>query len=529
MSILKWIYGFCLICLFISLNSCQTEQVTEAEAKEFINNFESRAEFLNRQISIYTWNSELGKDSDSLSYFLTAWNDFISDKALSENLKKYSNILTDKNDLRKMELISNVVTQKAINSDKTTSILADSLEQDFGNISYTFEGRIVTLGFLHSILRTESNRFRREEAFQAIYQAGANLSGSIARLVRYRNQVVEKLGYNSYYDLLLTVKDIDKIESQNIIEDLDRITAVPYFELIDSLKNSLSLEKLSEWDIEYAYRNILSVRDSYFPASSHLSLIRKTLSGLGFNLDGLPIYLKRFPNENSDSKFRLLPVTIPDDIRILYAENDGFEQLTKLFSNLSHGIYTSNIYQTDYLYSHAPSDCFESAIGSLFSGYLCKDGWLRKYPGLPEPIVMEMNSYLKFIKLYSIRRMILEAKFEKAIYQNPYADLNRIYENLSDELLNVQIHAHISPWAVNQRLVSDPVSIPEMIIGECIAAQIGFYLKEKYGTELDNVHTREYLVQNIFRFGARDNWQVLLERSTDSKLDVKFFADYHSI
>lgn len=529
MSLLKWLCGIWLICSLISLNSCQTEQITEAEAKDFVDNFESRAEFINRNMSICTWNKEMGKDSDSLDYYLNAWNDFLGDKSLSKKLKKYSSILTDKSDLRKIQLISHKVIHKAINSDRTSSFLSDSLMKDFGGISYIFEGQTATCDFLHTILLNESNRFRREEAFQAIYEAGKHLSDPVIRLIRYRNQAVEKLGYSSYYDLLLTVNEIDKTELQNIIEDLDRITAEPYFELVDSLENSLGLEKLSGWDIDYAFRNTLRVRDSYFPASSHLSLIRNTLYGLGFNLDGMPIYLKRFTGEYSDSKFKLLPVTVPDDIRILYAESDGFDELTNLFSNLSLGIYNSNIYQTDYLYSSAASDCFKNAIGTLFSGYLCKEGWLRKYPGLPEPAVMEMTNYLKFKKLYSIRKMILDAKFEQAIYQNPYADINRIYEDLSDEILKMQIHPHISPWAVNQRLVSDPVSIPEIIIGECIAAQIGSYLKEKYGTVLDNEHTREYMVQNIFRFGARDNWQVLLERSTDNKLDVKYFADYHSI
>ncbi|MEE9441828.1 MAG: hypothetical protein V3V99_04100 [candidate division Zixibacteria bacterium] len=503
--------------------------MSEREAKEFIENFEIRAEFLNRHISIYTWKAEFGNNLDSLNYYLSTWKDLLNDKALSKNLKKYSNILTDKNNLRKMELISSLITRETIDSDKTTSFLADSIKVFLGDISYSFEGQVVALDFLHNILRTEPNRFRREEAFQAIYQAGKNLSDPIARLARYRNQAVEKLGYNSYYDLMLTVKDVDKIELQNIIDDLDRITADPYFELIDSLKKSLNIEKLSEWDIEYAYRNIIIARDSYFPASTHLALIRKTLAGLGFNLDGLPIYFKRFSHEKSDSEFRLLPVAIPNDIRILYSENDGFEELMMLVTNLSQGIYASNIYQADYMFSRAPADCFEYAVGALFSGYLSTEGWLRKYPGLPEPLVMEINNYSGFMKLYSIRRMILEGKFESALYRNPYADLNRIYENLSDDILGLQFHPHISPWAVNPRLVNDPVSIPEIIIGECIAAQIGFYLKEKYGTALDNEHTREYLVQNIFRFGARDNWRALLERSTDGGLDAKFFADYHSI
>jgi len=84
-------------------------------------------------------------------------------------------------------------------------------------------------------------------------------------------------------------------------------------------------------------------------------------------------------------------------------------------------------------------------------------------------------------------------------------------------------------WAAQTAYITDPVGLQNRLIASCIAAQTYNYLNEKYGSILDNQHTREFLVQNFYRFGCLEDWTTLLERGTGEKLQARYYLDYGDI
>lgn len=114
--------------------------------------------------------------------------------------------------------------------------------------------------------------------------------------------------------------------------------------------------------------------------------------------------------------------------------------------------------------------------------------------------------------------------FEKELYKDPLADLNAHYTAIQNKVLDLTDDANGYPWAVNGNFIEAPAQSANRLLGFVVGAQLSHYLNDKYGSMLDNEKTREFLVQNIFRFGAREDWVLLVERATGERLTPNYLV-----
>ena len=152
------------------------------------------------------------------------------------------------------------------------------------------------------------------------------------------------------------------------------------------------------------------------------------------------------------------------------------------------------------------------------------DGWKTVYAGMPEPLVRQLRGVEVFRNLYNVRLMLVALLFEQAMYKDPFSDLDETYRRLFEEIMAMAPADTRGAW-VRTDYVLHPVTRQNDFLGRCIAAQTYRYLTDKYGSVLDNQRTREFVTQNVFRFGARDSWQVLLERGFGDKLTADYLLD----
>jgi len=515
--------GIIGLCLWLGLSACQAPKITQEEITSFVDEYERDAEFLNRQVALHKWTMLTGEPSDSLDYYTRVRTAFLSDPGKLSNCKKYLAAVNDDEYAEKLAIINRQLLRSVIENTQSIKNISDSLMAIAGKYAFEYEGKETDQAQLLSILKNEKNRSRRQEAFRSLHTVGDTLAAGVATLVRLRNQAAKRLGYNSYYDLMLKADDIDKTTYVAFLDEIDAITREPYRKLLDSLKGSLHLENIRIWDISYD-NGLTAGLDNYFSPSTGKTLLEQSYSDIGIRLDKWPIYF--YGRTTGLSHGEMLPVYIPDDIRVVYDERPGFGAVKDLFAQTGDAVYGSHIDAGDYLRTLPPAPCFEKAMGRVSELMVEQDAWLQKYAALPNPLVSEVAAFRDIQRLISLRLNLVNLNFEMRMYKDPYKDLDELYTSIFERYMLMPLDSDAGGWAAQTVYISEPVGLQNDLLATVIAAQTFSYLKQKYGSIVDNSHTREFLVQNYYRFGGAEDWRTLLDRGTGEDLNPKYLLEY---
>lgn len=518
------ISGLVLVCVMGGVFSCSTRHTSQEEINSFIDEFEKKVEYLDRRVAEAQWDiyaSDQYKKElyDTLEYYSEAHDLITRETPPLSTIKQYLSLAKGDEAKRKLELIYRRCRRMVIEQNENIKALS-------GSILSGFEMNSSTLDELRNDMRRESNRDRRRDLYAEIMEYGNRIAEDIALVARNRNQAVSRMGYNSYYDFMLLADGVNKQDLANLLEQLDRHSSEKYRQALDSLKNVLRLDDIRIWDIDYAFEDIDRRMLPFYGAENQRGLLESTLDGLGFRLRALPIYFMTIDGQHIPHLGDVFAMHIPDDVRIPVSLANGMNSLETLFGQAGRSLYATHIDPDGYLLTQAPAPCFEEGMARVIGGLVELSAWKRKYAGLPETLVIESKVRREFLRLFNLRLTLANIYFEQKMYADPFADLQQVYAAIFEEFMQFPLGGDFRPWAADISYVLNPVRFQNHLIAECIAAQTYHYLTEKYDSVLDNQRTREFLVQNYYRFGARDDWQTLLERGTGEKLNGKYYFDF---
>lgn len=519
------IIGIGLSCMMLSLISCMTQQISQDDIITFIDTFENATAYLDRRLAECQWEYYTRGRSDSLDFFRETIRDFTADTEKLAAAATYMSIVTDGTQGRKLQLIYRRILHAVVDSEPRIRHTIDSLAALHAAWMPIFEGQAYSGEQLRGLIQSEPDRSRRREAYLASSAVGKTLAGGLVSLVRLRNHYVSRLGYNSYYDLMLQADGVEKSEYVALLNSLDRISAEPYALALDSLKGILGQNDIRDWDLEFLFRRAETQAAPYYIARNQMPLVEATLGGLGFTLQAWPIYFEEQDSTIARPADNIMVINVPHDVRVPTVINDGVYSFDHLFRQVGQALYTVHIDPQDYLFAQAPAPCFIDGMARFIAGLAELDGWRRTYAGMPEPLVVALKAKRDFFRLYGLRLLLVSLKFEERMYAAPFADLDQVYTGLYERYM-LMPPADAGMWAASIEYVTRPVRLQNRLLGECIAAQTYRYLTEKYGSVLDNQHTREFLVQNFYRFGGRDDWQTLLARGCGEKLNPAYYLTF---
>ncbi len=511
----------------MGLSSCKNRQISRSEIDTFIADYEKQLDYIDRRLAEEQWNYYTQGEADSLDIYQRAYDNLNADPAKLSDIKTYQTLVDDPETQRKLELIARRFRRGVVKADPAVAALADSLDRAAANWRHEFRGKTLTAEELRDIARSAPNRAERREAYAALSTPGEVLTDGLAALARMRNHVVSRLGYNSYYDLMLTADGLNRADYFDILDRLEKLSADAYRSGLDSLKRTLGIDVIDLADIEYALQQSDAAAAGYIPADRQLPMIEATMEALGTKLTAMPIYFGDRDSRASGSADPVLAVHVPQDIRVPMKLSNGLPSLKRLFDQVGRAVYLARIEQDNVLFADAPAPCFAAGMADVFSGMTVFDGWRLQYAGMPEPLVSRLSSADEFGRVFRLRLMLVNLWFEKELYANPAPNLADVYGNLIQTYLLVPSGSVAPPVDLVSDLIASPVHMQNDMVGKCIQMQTYHYLHDKYQSVLDNQHTREFLVQNFFRFGAADDWQELLRRGTGEPLTPAYYLEYY--
>jgi len=130
--------------------------------------------------------------------------------------------------------------------------------------------------------------------------------------------------------------------------------------------------------------------------------------------------------------------------------------------------------------------------------------------------------------LIFLRWAITLIRFERELYRNAGPHLNRLWWEFVHRFQKVTPPGQrdVPDWASKIHLASSPVYYQNYILGELMASQLLRYIHRdivRSESYVGNPGIGNYLVEKVFKPGARYDWNTLLARATGEPLTPEHF------
>jgi peptidyl-dipeptidase A len=165
--------------------------------------------------------------------------------------------------------------------------------------------------------------------------------------------------------------------------------------------------------------------------------------------------------------------------------------------------------------------------------------WLQAMVGVSakdkETIRTEGQENLRMHALIFCRWTQVMMRFEKAMYENPDQDLNKLWWSLVKEyqMVTPPEGRNAPDWAAKIHLSQSPVYYHNYELGELTASQLQHYIAVNVLKQTDTKNVcfanksavGDYLKARVFMPGASLRWDELMKFATDESLTAKYFAE----
>jgi hypothetical protein len=364
---------------------------------------------------------------------------------------------------------------------------------------------------LRTIMKTADDEATRKAAWEGLRSLGPwVVSNGFCDMVKLRNAMARKLGYEDFYDYKVTqAEGFGKAKLFSILDTLLEGSE----SLLASARKQLSSDKgaaaLQGWNVGYMMAGDVEKQlDPYFPFEHSVEQWGRCFAKLGISYEGASMTLDLLDRKGKYSNGFChwpQPAWVRSDgswqpsttnftsLADPAAVGSGRTALTTLMHEAGHAAHFANIKQRSPLFSQerAPTSVAYAENQSMFLDSLCADAaWRARYArnrqGAPLPWAVheqELRSTFPF-RVFALRSMLSVPYFEKALYE------------LADDQVTaeaIQALADRVEHAIQGGLAARPMlSVPHIISDEASCYYHGYVLAEM------SVHqTRQHFLKTL--------------------------------
>jgi peptidyl-dipeptidase A len=478
-----------------------------------------------------------------------------SNKQEFEQLKKLKDAGNIKDTLLQRQLI--VIYNNYLTNQNDTTLMrkivekAAAVQNKFNVFRPTIDGKEVSDNEIENILKTEKNSAKRQKAWEASKEVGKAVAADVIELVKLRNEAARQLGFRNYYEMSLIANEQSVDEVVSIFNELKVLTDEPYKKLKSEIDEKLAKkygikpEQMMPWHYQDRFfqeaPQIGTVDiDKYFKGKKIDELVSTYYKNIGLPVENI---LKNSDIYGRKGKYQHAFSTDIDrlgDVRTMQSVVDNKYWTSTMLHELGHGVYSLNVRRDLPFYLRCETHIFVTeAIAMMMERQSENADWLHAMVGVSgkdeETIRTEGQENLRMHALIFCRWTQVMMRFEKAMYENPDQDLNKLWWNLVKEyqMVTPPEGRNAPDWAAKIHLSQAPAYYHNYELGELTASQLQHYiakniLKQESIKEVCFANKPEvgtYLKEKVFAPGASLRWDALIKEATDEPLSAKFFAE----
>jgi peptidyl-dipeptidase A len=543
---------FVFVLMFCSLRSDETD------LRAFIDNHVKIVEPKFKTMNIAFWNASATGEKkfydEQAALELEVRKIYSNEKEFNQ-LKKWRDAGNIKDSLLQRQLIllyNNYLTNQ-IDTTLMRKIVEKSAEiaNKFNVFRGTIDGKEVTDNDLVDILQKETNNSKRKKTWEASKMVGKAVAPMLIELVKLRNKAARQLGFKNYYEMSLIAAEQSEGEILAIFDELKKLTDAPF----KQLKSDIDTKLAKKWDIKVSEMRPWHYQDRFFQEAPQVGIVDLDKYFKGKKVDeiassfyahiDLPVedMLKNSDIYERKGKYQHAFCTDIDrlgDVRVMLSVKDNHSWMGTMLHELGHAAYSKNIRRDlPYLLRVESHTFVTEAIAMLMARQASNVDWLQATVGIPEKdkeaIRKAGEENIRMRGLVFSRWTQVMMRFERAMYQNPDQDLNKLWWDLVEEYQMVtRPEGRNAPdWAAKIHLAQYPAYYHNYQLGELTASQLQHYialnvLKQAQDKDVcfaNKPEVGKYLAMKVFAPGASLRWDELIKHATGEPLTAKYFAE----
>ena len=538
---------FCLT--FTQVNSQTMSDDTTNTLEDFMNDYQKSFSELMTAANIATWNA------------YTQGGEKMFDLAAEENLKlskfhsdsqKYSTLKNLLQNAKNITPIEKRAAEKALLSFEQNQLPVELLEkmtkqsseieQVFQTFRATLDGKQYSNNELLDMIQKETDSEKRRKIWEALKQVGQEVAPNLIKLAKVRNEAAKKLGYDNYWLMQVHFQEHSSQVLISIFDELDKagrpLFAAMKSEMDGELKTKFGVEEIMPWHYDNPFFQQAPPSKEVDPSVFYSDKTRDDIVAFSvkyFTDIGLPVedVLKRsdlFEREGKSQHAFSFDIDASGDVRILCNIKPTDEWMDTQLHELGHAVYSVN---NDMSLPHNLRDSAHifttEGVAMFFGAKARTPDWMVNYakvdPKKANDAAAALKKQRRKEQLIFSRWTLVMLNFEKALYENPDADLNKIWWDTVEkyQLMPRPENRDKADWASKPHFVIAPVYYHNYQLGELFAAQ----LRETLGATASENTSKlgEFLKTKVFHPCASLAWEDFVKQATGEPLSAKAFVD----
>ncbi len=548
--------------LFIMLAGCkqkaEKELSMEDQFKEFVQQYEQKVVPLSREMNeAYFTAAVSGKkeDYDKAAELEIKLSKIYADTAAFAQLKKFKESGEIKDELlkRELEVMYNRFLAKQIDPARLEKVIKmqNEIEQMFSTYRAIVGEDTLTDNEVEEILKTSTDNKRLEAVWKAHKAIGPVVADKIIQLVKLRNEIARDLGFSNYHEMSLRLDEQDPGEIEALFNELDAMTRDAYIQVKQELDEYLarryhiSPDQLMPWHYQNRYfqeapKMYKVDLDKYFKDQNIEELTTKYYSSLGLDITDLLEKSDLYEKPGKNQHAFCIDIDNKGDVRVLCNIKPNYYWMNTMLHEFGHAVYDKYIDTSLPFILAEPAHTFTTeAIAQMFGKMAANPQWLLDM-GLIDENEKESISEESF-KTQRLEQLVFSRwsqvmyRFEKALYENPEQDLNTLWWQLVEEYQMVKKpEGRNEPdWATKIHIATVPCYYHNYLLGELLASQLYVYICRhvlqvediKNQSFKDKKEVGQYLVEKVFKPGARWSWNDMIVRATGEPLVPVYYME----
>ncbi len=545
-----------LVCVGMLLSSCTKKDYT-ADLRTFIEKHQATVEPLYTNYAKAYWNAT----STGEKQYYTEMQDLemqirtiYSNKKEFEELKmmKEAGTVTDPLLARQLTVLYNAYLPNQIDSVlmKQMVELSTAIQEKFNTYRAKIDGREVSDNDILTILKSEKKSDVRRKAWEASKEVGVAIADDLKKLVKLRNEAAVKLGFKNFYEMSMTGGEQKVEDVVAIFTKLKEKTDAPFRELKAKIDENLATRfgvtaaELMPWHYEDPFfQRVPQVNkvdfDKFYKGRDIKQLGQDFYTGIGLDVADILKNSDLYERKGKYPHAYCMDVDKKGDVRVMLNITDNANWMETMLHELGHAVYSKNVDPALPYFLRQEAHTFTTeAIAQMMERQAKNPEWMQQMLGISDADKAEIATVVRddarLKALIFCRWSMVMMFFEKAMYENPDQDLNKLWWDMVEQyqFLKRPEGRNLPDYAAKIHLSQSPVYYHNYLLGELFSSQlmhtiakdifksddvtVSFYKKPEVG---------DFLKKAVFAPGASMVWNDMIKKATGEFLNPDYYIN----
>ncbi|HEX3146948.1 MAG TPA: M2 family metallopeptidase [Gemmataceae bacterium] len=559
MSLLRGAFLLSIVGFVMPVDASASPAATE-QAKKFVAAHDTKIRPLDLTASIAWWNANItGKDEDfkKKEDAQNKIDEALSDKATFAELKTIKQLrdkgeIEDKVLARAIDVLYLMYLEKQVDPAllKKISAKANAVEQKFNVFRAKVDDKEMTDSEVRDVLKKSNDTKRRLLVWAASKRVGADVEQDLKELVVLRNEMAKQLGFKNFHAVQLFLNEQDGEELIRLFDELDNLTREPFLKAKAEIDAKLAATvnkrptELMPWDYhDPFFQESPAVFDANldepFAKADILALCRTFYKGIGLPIDDVIARSDLYEKKGKSPHAFCTDIDRDGDVRVLGNIVPNEYWAGTMLHELGHSVYSSkNIPKSvPYVLRGESHILTTEGVAMQFERFSKSRRWLEKMGvavANPDKFDAAAEKVRKNQLLIFSRWCQVMLRFEKAMYEQPDQDLNKLWWDLVEKYQGLKRPPgrNAPDYASKIHICSAPVYYHNYMMGQLFASQVHATIaKEVYGGAdpvsviyVGEPKVGDFMKKRVFEPGRTLDWRGLTKFATGADLSPKAFA-----